>query len=249
MAGGSAGSSSSSSKTKKSSSSSGGDSSSSSSKKKKSSDGSSGGSSSSKKSSSKKRKLTPAEARLHFYITENKVATQVQIDAAFPDIALEERIQAINGLARLSLIRLQTVGGELQYEAASKQEASVMAELEGNDLLVYTHIRDSGNEGIWTKTIKVRANLHQTVVNRCLKSLEQKHLIKTVKNVKFPTRKIVMLANLEPSSELSGGPWYSDTELDEAFIEAISNVCLRFIQERVSLAPCLSVSDDVQNLS
>ncbi|KAK0565844.1 34-kDa subunit of RNA polymerase III (C) [Tilletia horrida] len=189
------------------------------------------GTSSSKKGS-KKRKLTPAEARIYEYINKNAIATQVQIDSTFPDIDLEERIQAINGLARLSLIRLQTVGGELQYEAASRQEANVMAELEGNDLLVYTHIRDAGNEGIWTKTIKLRANLHQTVVNRCLKSLEQKHLIKTVKNVKFPTRKIVMLYNLEPSSELSGGPWYSDTELDEAFIEAISNVCLRFIQQR-----------------
>ncbi|CAD6884073.1 unnamed protein product [Tilletia caries] len=42
-----------------------------------------------------------------------------------------------------------------------------------------------------------------------------------------------MLYNLEPSSELSGGAWYSDTELDEAFIEAISNACLRSIQERV----------------
>ncbi|KAE8216480.1 hypothetical protein CF327_g341 [Tilletia walkeri] len=189
-------------------------------------------SSSSSKKGSKKRKLTPSEAQIYQFITQNGVATQLAIDSQFQDVSLEDRIQAINGLARLSLIRLQTVGGELQYEAASRQEASVMSDLEGNDLLVYTHIRDSGNEGIWTKTIKVRANLHQTVVNRCLKSLEQKHLIKTVKNVKFPTRKIVMLYNLEPSSELSGGPWYSDTELDEAFIEAISNVCLRFIQEK-----------------
>ncbi|CAD6884074.1 unnamed protein product [Tilletia laevis] len=52
-----------------------------------------------------------------------------------------------------SIIRFQTVGGELQYEETSRQEASVMSDLEGKDLLVYTHIRDSDNEGIWTKTI------------------------------------------------------------------------------------------------
>ncbi|CAD6962349.1 unnamed protein product [Tilletia controversa] len=54
---------------------------------------------------------------------------------------------------KASIIRFQTVGGELQYEETSRQEASVMSDLEGKDLLVYTHIRDSDNEGIWTKTI------------------------------------------------------------------------------------------------
>ena len=41
--------------------------------------------------------------------------------------------------------------------------------------------------GIWTKHLKAKTELHQTVIDRCLKSLVQKQLIKSVKGVKvFP---------------------------------------------------------------
>ena len=34
--------------------------------------------------------------------------------------------------------------------------------------------------GIWTKHIKVKTELHQTVIDRCLKSLTQKKLVKCI---------------------------------------------------------------------
>ena len=108
--------------------------------------------------------------------------------------------------------------------------------------------------GIWTKHLKAKTELHQTVIDRCLKSLVQKQLIKAVKGVKvcrrlpslsywtrillhiskYPTRKIYMMAHLEPSVELTGGPWYTDNELDTEFIKLLSSVCLSFIRDRVS---------------
>ena len=39
-------------------------------------------------------------------------------------------------------------------------------------------------QGIWTKHLKAKTELHQTVIDRCLKSLSQKQLIKSVKSVK-----------------------------------------------------------------
>lgn len=66
--------------------------------------------------------------------------------------------------------------------------------------MVLSHIQASGNEGtvplshavrptdialgIWTKHLKAKTELHQTVIDRCLKSLTQKQLIKAVKSVK-----------------------------------------------------------------
>jgi len=87
--------------------------------------------------------------------------------------------------------------------------------------------------GIWTKHLKTKTELHQTVLNRCLKSLEQKGYIKPIKSVKFPTRKMFMLSHLEPSVEVTGGPWYTDQEFDTVFIKALLTTCLRFITERV----------------
>lgn len=91
-------------------------------------------------------------------------------------------------------------------------------------------IKSSENRGIWTKDLKTRTNLHQTVLNKVLKSLEiTKKLIKSVRNVKNPTRKVYMLIGLNPSSDITGGPWFSETELDVEFINELCRVILRFI--------------------
>ena len=79
--------------------------------------------------------------------------------------------------------------------------------MSGEENMVLSHIQASGNEGerfkdmghhpsliripgIWTKHLKGKTELHQTVIDRCLKSLMQKQLIKSIKAVKvcaFPT--------------------------------------------------------------
>lgn len=50
--------------------------------------------------------------------------------------------------------------------------------------IVYNAIRASGGDGIWTKDLKKKTNLHTIVLNRTLKTLEQKQEIKSVKHVK-----------------------------------------------------------------
>lgn len=71
------------------------------------------------------------------------------------------------------------------------------------------------------------------MLNKILKTLEMsKRLIKSVRNVKNPTRKVYMLAGLNPSTEITGGPWFSESELDVEFINELCRVCLRFISSR-----------------
>lgn len=52
--------------------------------------------------------------------------------------------------------------------------------------------------------------------------------------MKYPTRKIYMLSHLEPSSAITGGPWYTDNELDTEFIKQLMDACLGFIRKMVS---------------
>jgi DNA-directed RNA polymerase III subunit RPC6 len=71
----------------------------------------------------------------------------------------------------------------------------------GEENMVLSQIQAAGNEGgkhllfslsacvhfspgIWTKHLKAKTELHQTVITRCLKSLESKQLIKAIKSVK-----------------------------------------------------------------
>ncbi|KAI9000961.1 hypothetical protein BD414DRAFT_504841 [Trametes punicea] len=40
-----------------------------------------------------------------------------------------------------------------------------------------------------------------------------------------------MLATLEPAAELTGGPWYTDKELDTEFIKLLCDVCLKIVTD------------------
>ncbi|KAH9894365.1 RNA polymerase Rpc34 subunit-domain-containing protein [Cubamyces lactineus] len=89
---------------------------------------------------------------------------------------------------------------------------------------------------------KVKTQLHQTIVDKCLKSLTQKQLVKTVTDVWHSTRKIYMHFSIEPSVEMTGGPWYTDKELDTEFFKLLSDVCLKIVRDR-SLPKARHVDD------
>ena len=74
--------------------------------------------------------------------------------------------------------------------------------MSGEEAMVLSHIQASANEGelsniargmnvglmpfigIWTKHLKAKTELHQTVIDRCLKSLVHKQLVKAIKAVR-----------------------------------------------------------------
>jgi DNA-directed RNA polymerase III subunit RPC6 len=87
--------------------------------------------------------------------------------------------------------------------------------------------------GVWSRSIQTSTNLPTAVVTKVLTKLVNSKQIKMVKSVKHPTRKMYMLAHIEPSVELTGGPWYTDFELDVEFIKTIKTACLKFIQTQV----------------
>jgi hypothetical protein len=51
-----------------------------------------------------------------------------------------------------------------------------------------------------------------------------------------------MLYHLEPSVEMTGGPWYTDNELDTEFIKLLSSACLQYVKDRVSITSLFSHS-------
>ena len=51
-----------------------------------------------------------------------------------------------------------------------------------------------------------------------------------------------MLFHLEPSTEMTGGPWYTDKELDTEFIKLLTAACLKFIRDRVCI-PCPTLNE------
>jgi DNA-directed RNA polymerase III subunit RPC6 len=106
-------------------------------------------------------------------------------------------------------------------------------------MLVVQVITQAGNAGIWTRDMKQRTNLPQTKISKTLKLLEERGVVKAVKSVQHASRKVYMLAVLEPGKELTGGPWYGgDQQPDTEFIETIRKVARGFVERegRVTLA-------------
>ena len=68
-----------------------------------------------------------------------------------------------------------------------------------------------------------------TTMNRAVRGLENRSYIKSIKSVRFPTRKTYILAKLQPSDDVTGGPFYTDGVLDDAFIQAMSTWAERYI--------------------
>ncbi|KZV75623.1 hypothetical protein PENSPDRAFT_748285 [Peniophora sp. CONT] len=193
------------------------------------------------------RKINALETKIHkAALAAGRPLTQKEVDVLAPEPA--SRINALNYLSSSGLLRPQQDASGLLWRAVTKQEFEIKQSLNDEENMVLNYIQASSTQGIWTKHIKSKTELHQTVVDRCLKSLTQKQLVKVVKSVKYPTRKIYMLANLEPSVELTGGPWYTDNELDLEFIQALTQSCLSFIRGRSFPKPRPDVPDTAQPL-
>lgn len=146
--------------------------------------------------------------------------------------SLGDLMAIVQELLDKNLIKLIKQNNELKFQAVDISEAQKKSAMSAEEALVYSYIEASGREGIWTKTIKAKTNLHQHVVSKCLKSLESQRYVKSVKSVKYPTRKIYMLYNLQPSIDVTGGPWFTDSELDVEFINSLLTIVWRFVSER-----------------
>ncbi|KAL4792767.1 RNA polymerase Rpc34 [Aspergillus venezuelensis] len=136
------------------------------------------------------------------------------------DLAL--LLQCTQSLVDQKLLRLLQKNDRLAWKIIPREDAEKLQNLSPDESLVYNVIHSMGRSGIWVRAIQQRTNLHKSILDRCLKSLEGKNYIKSLHNVKFPSRKMYMLAGLAPSEDVTGGAWFTDGVLDENFIGVVS---------------------------
>ncbi len=100
--------------------------------------------------------------------------------------------------------------------------------------LVLQEIERAGNKGIWTRDIKTHTNIPQQIVTKTLRLLETRRLVKSVKSISSKNKKLYMLYDLVPSTEITGGPWYNEQEFDHVFIDTLSTFVYEVIRASVS---------------
>ena len=80
-------------------------------------------------------------------------------------------VSILEELMQFKLIKPGRQGDVLKFRVVSVDDAMKVSNMTKDEAMIYSHIEASGREGIWTKTIKAKTNLHQHIVSKALKSL------------------------------------------------------------------------------
>ncbi|KAK1875902.1 DNA-directed RNA polymerase III subunit RPC6 [Dissostichus eleginoides] len=168
-----------------------------------------------------------------------------------PHLDPQQRALAINKLLSLGQLDLLRNSSGLLYRMKDGQGASKMKGSDNQEKLVYQVIEAQETKKplrescvwIWSRDIRFKSNLPLTEVNKILKNLESKKLIKAVKSVAASKKKVYMLYNIQPDRSVTGGAWYSDQDFESEFVEVLNQQCFKFLQSKVDLS-----MDDIETI-
>lgn len=145
----------------------------------------------------------------------------------------EQKAGIINKLLTKSfLIMCQEKDKTLSYKAKDPSKSTIIKGADKEEKIVYSLIEEAGNKGIWIRDIRNKSNLMQKQLNKIIKNMETKKLIKAVPSVAAGKKKVYMLFNVEPDESVSGGAWYQDQDFDNEFVDVLNQQCYSFLIEK-----------------
>lgn len=160
------------------------------------------------------------------------------------DVVPEIRVLALNKLIQQGMLEVLKKGEALVYRLKDPlKKSSAPADIDNDERIIYNIIEEGGNTGIWIRDIRVKSNLIMTQLNKILKNLENRKLIKAVKSVNASKKKVYMLNHLEPDRSVTGGAWYQDSDFEAEFVDVLNQQCLRFLQTRRESAKSKKIND------
>lgn len=153
------------------------------------------------------------------------------IKTQLAEIAPEIRVLATNKLIQQEMLEILSKGKTLIYRLKDPTKKSAApTDMDSEERIIYNIVEEGGNTGIWIRDIRVKSNLIMTQLNKVLKNLETRKLIKAVKSVNASKKKVYMLYNLEADRSVTGGAWYQDSDFETEFVDVLNQQCLKFLQ-------------------
>ena len=118
---------------------------------------------------------------------------------------------------------------ETEYNVFPEATRTKLLSLDSEQFSIYNIIMRNGRAGIWTRDIKSQSGKHQISVNKILRHLEGRQLVKAFKSIKSPSKKYYMLYDLSIPAELGGGVFYTDQQFDFELIATLRHVSLKIL--------------------
>lgn len=160
--------------------------------------------------------------------------SDLMLQSQMPQVTAQQRLAALNRLLSQNKLDLfkspQGVVYKLKDPRLDPSTGSASENLD--EKLVYGVIKESGSKGIWIRDISIKTNVKSTALNKALKSLESRKLIKSVQSVNANKKKVYMLFELEPDRSITGGAWYSGKEFESEFVEILNEQCFRYLCDK-----------------
>jgi DNA-directed RNA polymerase III subunit RPC6 len=140
---------------------------------------------------------------------------------------LKNAASALKQARKIEVVPHPTLG--ILFVAISDDMALKFAELSEEHRTVYKLISDANTQGIWAKELSTKSKIPTGTLARLTKTLEHRKLIKQITPAQYRSRKVWMLYELEPASELSGGSWYKDGQIDSELITRLRSATYQYI--------------------
>ena len=140
-----------------------------------------------------------------------------------------QAVQRLLKSSRLALANHPKGGRCLKFVSAeaAQQQVERFGGLTTNELLVYQKIEEARNRGLFQKDLKSKTGItNPNTIKTIIDKLVKRKLIKDFTSVHTGKKKMYILAELEPSAELTGGNWYTNGELDCDLVDTCYKLAL-----------------------
>jgi hypothetical protein len=91
-----------------------------------------------------------------------------------------------------------SASAEHTFKLVSADKAARLKDLEENDLMVLQYVERGSTQGVWVRNIKINTRLQHVQINKILRKLENRKLVKPVKCVAFKNRRMYKLYGASP---------------------------------------------------
>lgn len=110
---------------------------------------------------------------------------------------------------------------------------AVRAPMTDNFSHVLAVVRQAGTNGVDAPSVMAQTKIIRAEVTKALNTLVQQKQIKETRSFTNKAKKLYILAELDPSNEVTGGTFYNDTrDLDQPFIGSLRSYIIGFVTEQ-----------------
>lgn len=137
------------------------------------------------------------------------------------NVNISARLNALNLLINENKIKASMNKNKIYYE--------IVVEEKSPDDIVFEVIKEAEKNGIWIRDIRFKTKLSQIILNKALKSLENKKLIRSIKTIS--NRKLYILYDLQPDDTITGGACYDSGYIREDIVKNLKSACFQYLYD------------------